>query len=146
MKSPESYPGRPILTNLVLLPSAARTVSGVGEPVTLEGLSALLLQLDVTATATDAGDTLDVYVQTTIDGTNWIDFKHFTQVSGTAVSKRLISKLVIDVIQADFDNGAVLLGGVGRNIFGEQYRVRWDIEESGSANAAFTFSVTANGA
>lgn len=103
MKSPESYPGRPILAYLVLLPSAARTVSGVGEPVTLEGLSALVLQLDVTSTATDAGDSLDVVVQTTIDGVNWIDFKHFAQVIGTAVSKRLISKLVVDAAQPDFD-------------------------------------------
>ena len=145
MKSPDSYPGRPILANLVLLPSAVRTVSGTGEPVTLEGLSALVLQLDVTATATDAGDALDVVVQTTIDGTNWIDFKHFTSVNGST-AKRHISKVVVDAVLPDFDNSAVLLSGAGRNIFGEQYRVRWDISDSGTVNASFTFSVTANGA
>ena len=146
MKGPDSFNGRAIATNQVLLASSAQTATGTGSPVVLlEGLGSLVLQLDVTAAATDVGDTLDAYVQTTIDGVNWIDVYHFTQVLGNGGAKRYFGKLIADVALTEFENGASLGAAAGRAILGDQYRVRWAIVDAGTANASFTFSVTANG-
>lgn len=144
-KSIESYPGRAIETQKTLLASAARTVTGAGDPVALEGFAAIVLQLDVTAAATETGDTLDVYVQTTIDGTNWVDIYHFTQVVGDGGAKRYFGKLVFDAALTEFENAAALAAAGGRAIFGDQYRVRWAVTDASTDNASFTFGVTANG-
>lgn len=145
MRSPESFPGRSIVTNLVLLESAARTETGTGGELVAEGLSALFLQLDVTAAATDSGDTLDVYVQTTIDGTNWVDIYHFTQVLGNGGAKRYFGKVLFDAALTEFENAAALAAAGGRSILGDRYRVRWAITDASTDNASFTFSVKANG-
>lgn len=147
MKSPESYPGRTIVTNQVLLASGARTTTAgaFGDAVTLEGFAALVFQLDVTAAATDAGDTLDVTVQTTIDGTNWVDIHHFTQVLGNGGAKRYYGKVVFDAALTEFENGAALAAAAGRSIFGSQYRVKYVVVNTSTEDASFTFSVTANG-
>ena len=49
--------------------------------------------LDVTAAATAAGDTLDVYVDFSPDGVLWINAIHFTQVLGNGGAKREIAKI-----------------------------------------------------
>lgn len=146
MKSPESYPGRTIVTNQVLLPSAARLVTAGtnGDEFIIEGLSALFLQLDVSAAATDVGDTLDVYVQTTIDGTNWVDIYHFTQVLGNGGAKRYYGKVMFDAALTEFENGTALAAGASRSIMGEKYRVRYVIVDA-DADGGFTFGVTASG-
>jgi hypothetical protein len=145
-RSPESYPGRPIVANQILLPSAARTVTGTGEAVlTMEGFSSLTFQLDLTSAATESGDTLDVFVQTPADGTNWIDIVHFTQALGNGGAKRFIAKIVADAALTEFEAGTALGAAASRAIFGDQYRVRWAITDSGTANASFTFSVVAVG-
>jgi hypothetical protein len=145
MKSPASFPGRTIVTNQVLLASAARTTTGTGDEFLLEGMSALTLQCNLTAAATEVGDTLDVFVQTTIDGTNWVDVYHFTQMLGNGGAKRYFGKLLFDAALTEFENAATLAAAGGRAIFGDRYRVRWAITDAGSVNASFTFSVTANG-
>ena len=143
MQSPDSYPGRPIVVNQELLPSAARVVTGIGDVVVLDGFAVLYLQLDVTAAATDAGDTLDIFLQTTIDGTNWVDIYHFTQAIGTGGAKRYFGKVMFDAALTEFENATALGVAAGRSIAGSQYRVRWEIVEVDAAG--FTFSVTANG-
>jgi len=144
VRSPESYPGRTIAENQIILASAARTSTGTGDAVVLDGFAALVLQLDVTAAATDAGDTLDVFLQTTVDGTNWVDIHHFTQVVGNGGAKRYYAKVMFDAALTEFENGAALGAAGGRSIFGSQYRVRWAIVDA-DADASFTFSVKANG-
>jgi hypothetical protein len=48
---------------------AARTADGSGAPVKELGwVKRLIVLLDVTASLTDAGDTLDVYVDVSLDG------------------------------------------------------------------------------
>jgi hypothetical protein len=144
-QSPDAYPGRPNVPGISLLASAARTETGTGDPVTLEGYLALVLQLDVTAAATDVGDTLDVYVQTTLDGgTNWVDIYHFTQVLGNGGAKRYFGKVVADASLTEFENATALGAAAGRAIFGSAYRVRWAITDASTDNASFTFSVSAN--
>jgi hypothetical protein len=92
---------------------------------------ALAFVLDVSAAATDAVDSLDVYVQTKLDGVNWVDMIHFTQVVGNGGAKRFIAKV-----------SASLAAGNVRHLLGDEYRVRWDITDA-DFNCSFTFSVTA---
>jgi hypothetical protein len=131
------------LQGVTLLASAARTTTGTGDALAdLGEFGSLVLQLDVTAAATAAGDTLDVYCQTTIDGTNWVDIHHFTQVLGNGSAKRYYAKIVKDVALTEFENGTALGAAASRSILGNQYRVRWAITDAD--DASFTFSVKAN--
>ena len=101
MQSPENYNGRPTLANIILQASAAKTATGTGSEITLDGYEAIVFQCELTAAATDAGDTLDVFVQTTIDGTTWLDAVHFTQMLGNGDAKagavELVEKLRTEV-------------------------------------------------
>lgn len=84
-----------IFEPISLFASAARTAaSGNGDSASLEGIQpnppgGLVLVLDVTAAATDAGDLLDVYLQADLNG-NWIDIARFPQCLGNGGAKRYI--------------------------------------------------------
>jgi hypothetical protein len=148
MNGAANYFGNPNLSGQILLPSAARTVTTGDFGSTFANWGewhVLLLQLDVTAAATDVGDTLDVTVQTTLDGTNWVDIYHFTQVLGNGGAKRYYGKIVWDAAMTEFENGTALGAAAGRAIIGDSYRVKWVIVDA-DADASFTFSVTANAA
>jgi len=125
--------------------SAAVTVTGNDAAVTLmPGLvNAFSFVLDVTAAATDAGDKLDVYVQTKIDGTNWVDVVHFTQVLGNGGAKRYVAKIVADAALAEFENGSALGAAAIRGLLGDEWRCRWVVVDAGTDNASWTFSVVA---
>jgi hypothetical protein len=139
------YSGNPNLQNIELLASAARTATGTGTAVSgLGEWKSIVLQLDVTAAATAVGDTLDVFVQTTIDGTNWVDVHHFTQVLGNGGAKRYYAKVAGDIALTEFENGAALAAAASRSIVGDKYRIRWAITDADTVNASFTFSVKAN--
>lgn len=103
----------------------------------------LQLQLEVTAAATDAGDKCDVYVQTTIDGTNWVDIVHFTQLAGNGGAKRYYAKIVAEAALTEFENATALGAAAQRAIIGTQYRVRWAITETSTDDESFTFAVYA---
>jgi hypothetical protein len=137
------YVGRGSRASQVLQASGVQTASGTGAAVSgLGEFAQLFLELDVTAAATAAGDTLDVFVQTTIDGTNWVDIAHFTQVLGNGGAKRYFAKILATGALTEFENGAALAAAAQRAICGDQYRVRWVIASASSPS--FTFSVTAN--
>lgn len=129
-----------------LVASAARTAAAPGSPSTAIRLpfppSAIAFVLDLTAAAADVGDTLDVFVQTKLDGTNWVDVVHFTQILGNGGAKRYIAKIAAGDALTEFENGTSLGAAAVRNLLGDEWRVRWAIVD-GDANASFTFSVTA---
>ena len=115
-------------------------------------VNGITFTLDVTAAATDAQDLLDVYVQTKLDGTNWTDVVHFTQVLGNGGAVRHIGKVTAQLAETMFEVGSALASGAVRNMLGDDWRVRWDVTEAGPPGAtsgsgvgllAFTFSVTA---
>lgn len=129
-----------------LLASAARTVTGNGgaDGVRIpDAPNGIAFALDVTAAATEAADTLDVLVQTKVDGTNWLDVVAFTQVTGDGGTKRHIAKVAAGLAEAMFENGSALSAGSVRDIIGDEWRVRWAITDASTDNASFTFSVTA---
>lgn len=103
-----------------LAASAARTASGQGTSTSVYNAGqALRVQLDVTAENDAAtGETLDVTIQDSIDGTNWNTIGTFTQATG-------ITREVIN-IQTPF--------------FG-RIRAAWVV--GGTGSPSFTFSVKA---
>ncbi len=142
-----SYVGSPNFAGATIQASAAQTATGTGSAAKSSGeWFAAVWQLDVTAAATAAGDTLDVYVQTTVDGTNWFDIVHFPQMLGNGGAKRYImmTNAYVGELSGDvfFDPSAALPANQVQNIFGDQYRVRWVIASSSAPS--FTFSVKAN--
>jgi hypothetical protein len=98
--------------------------------------------LDLTAAATDAADTLDVKVQTRLDGTNWVDVVSFTQCLGNGGAKRHFAKIDAGIAQAMFENGAALAAGNVRNLIGEVWRTV-HTQADADSNGSFSFSVTA---
>lgn len=106
----------------------------------------MLAVLDVTAAATDAGDTLDVYLDTSFDGgLTWFNIGHFTQVLGNGGAKKLLMSFKANPIAAsncvvattDQSAGAALQVG-----FGDRFRYRAACANTSTVNNSFTFSLT----
>lgn len=134
-----------------LLASAARVASGTAvlpDPVAYElaRCNRIAFLLNVTALGVGVGDTLNVYVQSTIDGgTTYNDFVSFTQVLGNGGVKKF---------EADWNGlqgpttplGApadgALSAGVKQGPIGSGLRVKWTIA---GGTATFTFSLVAQG-
>lgn len=127
-----------------MVEAGVRTATGTGDEFEVRPKNGLSFELDVTAAATAAGDTLDVYVQTTLDGTNWVDVVHFTQVLGNGGVKRFFAKISKDVAETMFENATALGAAAVRNIFGHQWRARWAVTDATTDDASFTFSVHAS--
>ena len=136
----------PPTRTMTLQASGAQTATndGSSNAVTrIPSCEAIAFELDVTAAATDAGDLLDVFVQTTIDGTNYVDIAHFTQVLGNGGAKRYFTKVIASVATAEFENATALGAAAVRNLMGIDYRVRWTVTDAGTDNASWTFAVYA---
>lgn len=101
--------------------------------------------LKVTAGATAAGDTLDVYVDTSLDGgTTWINIIHFTQVLGNAAVKTFAATVARGggQVATTTDVSADAASGVVRpNILGDMLRARYTTVQASAVS--FTFGVTA---
>jgi len=130
------------VTLLAATTTAVGAVTATSTPVSIPGQPrAMAFVLDVTAAATDAGDTLDVKVQCRLDGTNYVDVCSFTQVLGNGGALKHVGKINADIAQAMFADAALAAGSV-RNLQGEVYRVSYTQADADN-DASFTFSVTA---
>ena len=127
-----------------LAASAARTASGNGTAVGgLASFRRLLFLLGITASATDAGDTLDVYVDFSLDNSIWFNAVRFTQQAGNGAARQEVAVLdasnpgtsVVNVT-ADASSGAVRPA-----MWGPYVRARWAIVDSGDHNSSHTFSL-----
>ncbi len=140
---------------ITLLASGVRTASGTavvgGEGATsntatldISRLHGLVVQLNVSAAATVVGDTLNVYLQHSVDGAvTFDDFVSFTQVLGNGGTKLLIAQWERDVtpttpLHAQSDG--TLAAGVLQGPVGDDLRLKWTIA---GASPSFTFSVLA---
>lgn len=131
---------------VTLAASAARTSGANGSWVYLGGeRRRIVFLLDITASATDAADTLDVYVDVSFDGTNSVgNAIHYTQQAGNGAAAKIFAVLDAtnpgtSVVATTSDAAA---GAVRPGLFGPYYRARWAIVDSGDANSSHTFSVT----
>lgn len=137
------------MKSFTLKPSAAQTESDTGESLELitdaQPFSQIVFILDLTAAATDAGDTLDVYVDVSFDNSTWVNAVHFTQILGNGGAKRELAKLNVGELN---DPDAVLniasdaSAGVTRNVgVAPFYRYRSEITDASTDNASFTYSL-----
>jgi hypothetical protein len=133
---------------ITLFASAARTVTAGtnGTAVYVGGeRKKYVFLLTLTAAATEVGDTLDVYVDWSIDGTTYVNGAHFTQILGNGADAQSYYA-VFDattpgtaVIDATSDAAAA---AVRPGLFGAYVRGRYVVvEANANANASFTFSL-----
>lgn len=135
-----------------LLAAAARTASGTStavqiQPPLAKWLAGAALHLNVTAAATEVGDTLDVYVQHSLDGgTTFTDFVHFTQVVGNATEPidhfAHWVALMTPTAAMHTTEDAALAVGVKQGPIGSVWRVKWVVAAATTTgNESFTFGV-----
>ena len=131
---------------ITLAASAARTAGANGTAVFVGGERKRFVIVNaITVSATDAGDTLDVYVDCSLDGVTWYNAAHFTQQAGNGAARTEYAVLDpsnpgVAVIDVTADAAA---GAVRPALFGPYIRARWAIADSGDGNSSHTFSVLA---
>lgn len=102
--------------------------------------------LDVTAAATEAGDTFDVYIDTSFDGgVTFVNIGHFTQVVGNGGAKRYIMAFkaapitASNSVAATADQSASAALQIG---FGDRFRYRAVlVAATTTGNESFTWSL-----
>ena len=131
---------------LVAYQTATVTNAGTAAVEGVHRYDVMQFVLKLTAAATEAGDTLDVFVQTRIGG-DWFDIVHFTQIIGTgADSQQHVAKVIASEPQAMYEIGTALAAGSVRHIMGDAYRARWTIVDVAVAdNQSFTFEIEMEG-
>ena len=132
---------------ITLAALAARTASANGTAIQIAGERRRFLIVNaITASLTDAGDTLDVYVDFSLDNTTWYNAVHFTQQAGNGADRTEFAVLDpanpgTSVINITTDANAA---AVRPALFGPYMRARWAIvDDGGNANSSHTFSVLA---
>jgi hypothetical protein len=134
---------------ITLAASAARTASANGTAVYVGGERRRFVIVNaITVSATDAGDTLDVYVDFSLDNVTWYNAVHFTQRAGNLPATPRTEYAVLDpanpgtsVINVTADAAAA---AVRPALFGPYMRARWAlVDGGGDANTSHTFSVIA---
>jgi hypothetical protein len=139
------------MKTLVLKPSAAQTAGTTGAGIQItedeDSFASAVFILDVTAAATAAGDTLDVYVDLSPDGSSWVNAIHFTQVLGNGGAKKEIAKLTAGELNdpdAVWTVAADAASGVVRNTGLMPFvRYRSAITDATTDDASFTYSLVA---
>jgi len=102
--------------------------------------------LDITASATEAGDTLDVYLDVSLDGSTWLNAVHFPQQAGNGAAAKYFA--VLDPSSPGTSTVAVSsdasAGTVRPALWGPYLRARWAIADVTTVgNASHTFSLVA---
>lgn len=133
---------QPAGSTIAMAASAARTTSSNSADFDIGGFDTVTVVLDVTAAATDAGDTLDVSIEA-LDGSTYIEVLHFTQVLGNGGAKRFVATIKAEQLAIADISTATLAAGNIRHFLTDTIRAKWAIVDSGDANQSFTFSVNA---
>jgi hypothetical protein len=128
--------------------TAATTTAGTNSTAVVLGgyWRRAVVVLDHTASGFDAADTLDVYVDLSLDGSKWINAVHFTQKAGNAAASTEFaiidpSNPGTDTVVATSDAAAAK---VRPSVFGLQMRERHVIVNGAGGNApSHTYSVKA---
>jgi hypothetical protein len=132
---------------LTLVPAGTYVADGTGTAYVTGGKQkSWVVVCDYTAKATDANDTMDVYIDVLV-GTLWINVIRFTTALGNGTdAQREVGNITpanqntaVTAVSADCASGVVRPG-----ITGSQIRARWDFTDGGGGGAAtFDFSVLA---
>lgn len=137
------------MREITLIASAAHTDAAptTGDTVAVDHWEKALFLCEFTDKKTDVGDTCDVYVDVSPDGgTTWLNAVHFTQAlgNGTDAAKEYA------VLYANTPGTSIIVAtadaastAVRPTLFGNAFRARWAIVNSGTDDESFTFSVKA---
>lgn len=129
---------------VTLLSSTIRTASDTGGAIELHrGLKGLVFLLNVTAGASTVSDTLDCYVQDSIDGVTYDDLVHFTQVLGNSPIKKFkatVSCEVTPTIPQAVPQSLAMSAGARQGPVGQYLRGSFVV--AGGTAKSFTFSLT----
>lgn len=126
-----------------LLASEARTASETGGYIMMPpDHTAMIFELDVTAAATDGGDTLNIEIYAKM-GDNNVEIVHFAEVLGNGGAKRFYAKIMAQTAEALFGNTALAAGTTVRHLLSTHYYADATIVDTGTDDASFTFSVIA---
>ena len=104
------------------------------------GPNGALFMLDVTAAATDVGDTLDVTVEGSLDGSLFFEVLSFAQVLGNGGAIQHYEPILLTGNSTGFIGSDALAAGDSIAVQALKYRVRWSIVDA-DADSSFTFSV-----
>lgn len=124
---------------------AAAVANSAGTMFNVEAGTRALILLDLTATAGAVGDTLDVYVDVSVDGSKWLNAAHFTQLAGDAAA--MSAYVILDpttpgtapiVTTSDCGSGVVRPSAWGRYMRG-----RYTLVDAGAHGQSATFSLVA---
>lgn len=130
-------------SRVVLASSAAHSTAFTGPAMETGGARTLIIELDITA-VTGTTPTLDVKVQTLVDGTNWCDVAAFTQrTTGTARQLLRITSSP-GTVQAEVacTDGTLAAATIHQGPFGSAFRIK-HATPGGTATPTYTYSVTA---
>jgi hypothetical protein len=131
---------------ITLAASAARTAGANGTAVYIGGERKRYIVVNaITASATAAGDTLDVYVDFSLDNVTWYNAVHFTQQAGNGAARTEYAVLDpttpgTSVVNVTTDAAAA---AVRPALFGPYMRARWTLVDGGGGDTSHTFSVVA---
>lgn len=142
------------MKEVIIKASGAQTTSTTGDGIQVtnenfeQRFTQALFVLDITALATEVGDTLDVMVDVSPDGETWFNAVHFTQAVGNGSAATEVAKLNEGLFN---DPDAVLAvtsdasAGVTRNLGVMPYvRYRSTINDAvTTSNVSFTYSLKA---
>jgi len=131
---------------IILAALAARTVGANGTGVFIGGERQRFVVVNaITVSATAAGDTLDVYVDFSLDDVTYYNAVHFTQQAGNGAARTEFA--VLDaanpgtaVVNITSDAAAA---AVRPALFGPYLRARWALVDAGGGDTSHTFSVLA---
>jgi len=131
---------------ITLAAAAARTASANGTAVYVGGERRRhLILCAITASLHEAGDTLDVYIDFSLDNLTWYNAVHFTQQAGNGAARTEYAVLDpsnpgVAVVNVTADAAAA---AVRPALFGPYMRARWALVDSGDHDTSHTFSVVA---
>jgi len=127
---------------------AAQTASATGEAFRLsDEYEEAIFVLDLTNADTDAGDTLDVYIDVSPDGLTWFNSTHFTQIIGTTAASKIAAKVTKGGDFADADAVLAITADAAAGVVRQMgimpfIRYRSVVVNTGTVDATFTYSLT----
>ena len=131
---------------ITLSASSAKVATGDGTGVFIGGERKRFIVINaITASATAAGDTADVYVDFSLDNVTWYNAVHFTQQAGNGAARTEYAVLDASAPGTSaIDVTTDAAAGVTRpSLFGPYMRARWVLVDGGGGDTSHTFSVIA---
>ena len=125
---------------------SAKVATGDGTGVFIGGERKRFIVINaITASATAAGDTADVYVDFSLDNVTWYNAVHFTQQAGNGAARTeyaVLDPSAPGAVTIDVTTDAAS-GAVRPSLFGPYMRARWVLVDGGGGDTSHTFSVIA---